>query len=947
MATRIRFADGLGTPGITPAAASGWEDSSLMRRYQGITSGTTDTSNDTPATAGSGSANDDTACFQLVYGPIAAQTISGTIKGQMAPREAAAGTDARAQLVARVIASDGSTVRGTLYNFDTAALSSEFNISASARINRQFPRGGAQAVSSVDAQAGDYVVVEFGFRNHGTNTSAVRMGAGSGSTDLPEDETTAAETASSAYRPWVEFSATIAPLTEADATAATGTGAANTAKASIKPTATAATGTGAANDATVSNVAPPRTVTINGTDYTSLIQMDGFAFTECANRGEVGTGGFDVLDEASSLDIPALKAVVFDEPAAGPSNKRAFTGFTHERTAGALRDQALAAREWAVEAVDLNVLASDFVLTEAESADRGSETDYARVVWLLTTALNTTGSVGSGVVPNSNTVTMEATDYRGRKPADVLAECSEAAGKLWFIYDYGAGRKLYYDVATGTSLSSTALISDLPQDMQQATLDALDAVGSWTNGGNASSTLSAVATNPDGYSGTSLQMAVAAEASMDYLGLLDVALDLSAHDDDTPIRLHVRASSLTNLTNLYLYFGFGGDIDTNYAGDVITPSGAGAFEEFTFTRSALSSYGGSVDWSDVTQIGFYIVPSGSYTGDVIVRDLRMGGFDGIFAPQDVQVKRSPDRIYSKVHLTYNGGTVTVSDSAVATAYRAREAHVLDSAINDSTLATAKAQALLDGAAAEIVEVNGLTIVVPKANLNDIRAGQRVQIKLTRFDIDSFTYFRVVKRTVQPLGVDYYLVALGLASDVLASANGSRGGDDIWPNKSNANDDGATVIVDRGGITVTDGAITVTNAGATVIIDGSSDMFRIAAESTQSVTVGSDAAGSASTTLTGLGALDATPASLLIHSNTDTTAGLQAPSWLATTLGRSFVAATSGGSPTVRVVVVENLAYGYVNLNGSDQAVVNLLVQNATASSITRYQKYFVLDQVAF
>jgi len=671
MATRIYPTTG--TPGITPTASTGWEATSDMVRYAATITAASFSDASVPATSGSGNANEDTVCFQLVYGPLSAQTITGNIKGQISARESNAAADARVQVIVRTIASDGTTVRGTNLAMSTAGLSHEFFVDAGTRRNITLPLGGSTALTSVSAQAGDYVVVEVGFRNHGTNTGEVRERwtfGGAESTDAPEDETT---TTTSVHRGWVEFSNTLTPLTAAPATAAAGTGAASNANLTIKPTAGVASGTGAANNATVSYVPPPRSVTINGSDYIGDALYSGFSLTECANRGEVGTGGFDVIDGISALDIPAMKALQFNEPLAGASNQRVFTGFTHDRTETALPDSALTAKVWAVEAVDLNILASDYVLTDAEGADRPAETDYVRVAWLLTTALNSVGGVGVGVVPNANTVTMEATDYRGRKAADLLAECSEATQKLWFIYDYGAGRKLYYDLATGTSLSSSVFISD-------------------------------VAGEPDGAT--------------------------------------------------------------------------------------------------------------------------------VFAVQSVQVKRSPDRIYSKVHYTYNEGTVTVSDAGVAAAYRQREAAVLDASVTDVTLATTKANALLAGSSTEIVEIEGLEIVCSAAHVNDIRPGQRVQIKLTRHNIDAYAYYRVVRRTVQPMqNTTHYLVALGLADNVLASANGERGGDEIWPQKSNANDDGATVIVDRSGINIIDGAITVVNSSATVIIDGESDIFKVAAAGT--------------------------------------------------------------------------------------------------------------------
>ena len=519
----------------------------------------------------------------------------------------------------------------------------------------------------------------------------------------------------------------------------------------------------------------PLSVVIGGTDYTDDVQANAFSLTECANRGEVGTGGFDVKDLTSALSIPALKAVTFTEPRA-IANTRTFTGFTHERTTAYIPDADLAARSWAVETTDLNILAQDYVLADADSADRGVETDYARIVWLLTTVFGTTGVIGSGVVPNSNTVTMEATDYRGVPggAARVLGECSEAAGKLWFIYDYGSGRKLYYDVATGTSLSSTSYISDVPGD-------------------------------PDG----------------------------------------------------------------------------------------------STVWPPVG---------------------------------NVTVKRSPDRIYSKIHLRYNGGTVTVSDGAVATAYRAREASVQDMSIDNSTLAAAKANTLLTGAAAELSEIDGLNIIVPAANVNDIRQGQRVQIKLARHGISSYTYFRVIRRTVAPLGTTHYAVALGLASDVLASADGGRGADGGPQNRSNANDDGATGIIDRGGITVTDGAITVTNAGAVVIIDGTSNMFKVGATGTLEATAAAPGWSQTDTsvTLTGLGTLSEPPLHMSVIRDSGNTARLIGIRDLAGA-GVQYVAPSSGGSPTNPAIITARDGRMFSTINGSNYGVITCSARNASAT----------------
>lgn len=128
-----------------------------------------------------------------------AQTITGTVKGQIRAYESSTAADMRAQVVIRVIADDG-TVRGTLLAADSGALVSEFSTSAT---NRRFPTTVGQTLTSVDALDGDRIVVEIGARAHNTVTTSYTPTAvfGDAATDLAEDETSTAANA-----PWIEFS---------------------------------------------------------------------------------------------------------------------------------------------------------------------------------------------------------------------------------------------------------------------------------------------------------------------------------------------------------------------------------------------------------------------------------------------------------------------------------------------------------------------------------------------------------------------------------------------------------------------------------------------------------------------------------------------------------------------------------------------------------------------
>lgn len=421
-----------------------------------------------------------------------------------------------------------------------------------------------------------------------------------------------------------------------------------------------------------------RTINVNAVSRAAVIRLDSWQFTEVANQGEVGIGGFDLDDSALGITIPAMKAVTVDESAA--STTRAFTGYTHERTTARGPNRVAGQRKWDVEVVDINALLDDYRLA-GSGANRPEESDYTRITWLLTQELNTVGGVTAGVVPNTNTVTLDASDYRGRTSRDVLAEAAEAAGKNYFLYRYSSGPLLYYDKATGTSLTSTASISDVAADVNSSTV-----------------------------------------------------------------------------------------------------------------------------WAPVGE---------------------------------VTVKRSPDRVFSTVRLKYKRGAITVSNATTLSNFRRRDISLIDKSVKTSAKATAKANALLNGpAASEKITVSDLSIDVPAANVNDIRAGHRVQIKLARHDISSYTYYRVLRRTITPSPGPSdvrYRVVLTLSDDVLPSIfQGGRGGDEVSEETSNATDDNASVIIDASGITITGGAITVTNGSGTTIIDGTSEIFLICASGSMTV-----------------------------------------------------------------------------------------------------------------
>lgn len=133
---------------------------------------------------------------QYVSAPLSAQTISGTVKSQVRAKDP--DFEDHLRLLIRVCSNDGSTFTGTLLAL--ADHGTGASLTATLK-NRAFASSGT-ALTSLAINSGDRLVIEYGvFTGVLANASYLNCGDNSG-TDLPEDETT-----TSAYNPWIEFSA--------------------------------------------------------------------------------------------------------------------------------------------------------------------------------------------------------------------------------------------------------------------------------------------------------------------------------------------------------------------------------------------------------------------------------------------------------------------------------------------------------------------------------------------------------------------------------------------------------------------------------------------------------------------------------------------------------------------------------------------------------------------
>lgn len=207
MATRI-YLPSSGAPAVSPAYDGAWADTGGAGRILAQVE-RTDTTFAEVTRAETSDVVHNVLLRQFVVGPLAAQIIGGTVKGQVLCRQSATAADMRAQMVVRVVSNDGATERGTLRAADAGALSSEWNHVRLRNCTLPLAALSPEALAAVEVQDGDWLVIELGYRAHNTSTTSytgrMQFGTGILYPDLPEDEASSAT-----FNPWVEFSADIA-----------------------------------------------------------------------------------------------------------------------------------------------------------------------------------------------------------------------------------------------------------------------------------------------------------------------------------------------------------------------------------------------------------------------------------------------------------------------------------------------------------------------------------------------------------------------------------------------------------------------------------------------------------------------------------------------------------------------------------------------------------------
>lgn len=196
MATRI-YLPSTGASAVTTTFDASWEQSGSAVRRACSTSKISSAMADHTLPEDATSGHDHIAVQFCTSDQFSGTgTTSGTIKGQI--RCSTGTANHTSQLVVRIVSSDGTTVRGTVFPEDATGGTTW----AGSLTGRNFPKDGSSSVSAVNWQDGDRILIEVGGKTGTGGESAGTLNFGDdAASDLAEGE---ADTG--ADNPWIEFS---------------------------------------------------------------------------------------------------------------------------------------------------------------------------------------------------------------------------------------------------------------------------------------------------------------------------------------------------------------------------------------------------------------------------------------------------------------------------------------------------------------------------------------------------------------------------------------------------------------------------------------------------------------------------------------------------------------------------------------------------------------------
>ena len=205
-----------------------------------------------------------------------------------------------------------------------------------------------------------------------------------------------------------------------------------------------------------------------GTAAVRLGQVPGF--TSSAEKGTVGIGLVPVDDPTAALALDGLHDFYVTESSC--SVARLFTGYLGPQDVARGQGDSLitgGARRWQAELLDENA-GFNFRIITGSDGNRPSETDAARIAWLLGSAY--LDMADHGLVDTATTVLLDSADYRGQYPDAVLNDCSDASGKNYSARYRTASDdiELLYFKPTSTLDTATIAISNVLSDVNGTTV---------------------------------------------------------------------------------------------------------------------------------------------------------------------------------------------------------------------------------------------------------------------------------------------------------------------------------------------------------------------------------------------------------------------------------------------------------------------------------------------
>jgi hypothetical protein len=190
-------------------------------------------------------------------------------------------------------------------------------------------------------------------------------------------------------------------------------------------------------------------------DITDRVRLYTLDVTQNAEEGSVALSTITIDDPDGDYEIKGFRRLRIVETAMASNSLMANLWIVDRKIVrGPYKTQA--GRQWVCSVADMNSV-PEFRIFHGTTANRPAETDVARIQWLMTTSELGSRVTNSQYINTSGAVPMDAVDYRGQKPSDVINDCAQQSGKNYFTYTieptpYFLG--LWYDFADSSAYTS-------------------------------------------------------------------------------------------------------------------------------------------------------------------------------------------------------------------------------------------------------------------------------------------------------------------------------------------------------------------------------------------------------------------------------------------------------------------------------------------------------------